>query len=97
VLLYSPGIDPFLEDLAKVPIGYSISGRGTRNTEADCQDMAENERSEDFGGIFMIWSKSAYQGAIRSSAKDLYPIAPIIYHSQPDMKRDHTYLGVMAG
>ena len=26
-----------------------------RHTEADCQDMAENEGTEDFGGILMIW------------------------------------------
>ena len=24
-----------------------------RHTEADCQDMAENEGTEDFGGVFM--------------------------------------------
>ncbi len=36
VLLYSPEIDPFLEDLT------------------ECQDLAENEGSEDIGGVYMI-------------------------------------------
>jgi len=27
-----------------------------RNTEADCQDLAEDEESSDVGGVLVIWS-----------------------------------------
>jgi len=44
VLLYSPGVDPFLEDPAK---GADLSGlllrKGREIRRADCQDVAEME------------------------------------------------------
>jgi hypothetical protein len=55
VLLYSPGIDPFLEDIAKGADQVFYFEEGPRNTtEADCQDMAVNEGSEDIGSVFVI-------------------------------------------
>ena len=31
------------------------AGRAKRPPEADCQDVAEDEGSEDLGGVFVIW------------------------------------------
>jgi len=54
VLLYSPGIDPFLEDITKEADRMFYFEKGPRETpQADCQDMAENEGSKDFRGILM--------------------------------------------
>jgi hypothetical protein len=58
VLLYSPGIDPFLEDLAESVDRVFYFEEGPRDiTEADCQDVAENDGSEDAKGVLMIWSR----------------------------------------
>jgi hypothetical protein len=56
VLLYLPEIDPFLEDLAKGAERVFFFEERPRHTD-DCQDLAENEGSEDLGGVLMIWSR----------------------------------------
>jgi len=54
VIIYSPGIDPFLEDLAKGVDRALLRGGVERITHADFQDMAENKGSEDPGSNLLI-------------------------------------------
>jgi len=50
-------MDSFTEDLTNGADSSVLLRRSKGYTQADCQDMAENERPEDFGGVFIIRSR----------------------------------------
>ncbi|MDD1751621.1 MAG: hypothetical protein LUQ38_00840 [Methanotrichaceae archaeon] len=56
VLLYSPGIDPFLEDIAKGADRVLYFEEGPRDTpRLTAKTWLKIERSEDFGVVLVIW------------------------------------------
>jgi len=55
VLLYSPEIDPFLEDLINLADRVSqFRRRPVRIAKTDCKGVPEDEGSEDVGVVFVI-------------------------------------------
>ena len=55
VLLYSPAMDTFLEDLTEMPIEYSTSMKGRELAEAEFQSLSQgSEEPEDPGGMDVI-------------------------------------------
>jgi hypothetical protein len=56
VLLYSPEIDPFLEDLTDLADRVFYFKKGQDSPKLTGQDMAGDEGSEDAGSFYMIYS-----------------------------------------